>query len=132
MVIGMIIMMTIKINDEEHDVRRKYESYLCSSFFPDHSQLGAAADQLDSIPNQMSYISPAPPKPAPHRYHLRRFTFFHPCAASTAQLILRCAATHGILVILPPADAIYLIITIHKSHPRSQHPPQGTHTHKKV
>ena len=68
-------------------VRRKYESYLCSSFFPEHSYLAAVsaadtttacaasaaaaaatdADQLDSIPNQMSYINPAPPKTAPHR-----------------------------------------------------------------
>ena len=58
-------------------VRRKYESYLCSSFFPELSYLAAAdttaawaatdADQLDSIPNQMSYINPAPPKTAPHR-----------------------------------------------------------------
>ena len=103
-----------------------------SSFFPSapHSESGAsAADQLDSISNQMSYISPAPPKTAPLRYHLRRFTFFHPyvhCAYFTAVVM------HGILVILPPADAIYLIITIHKSHPQSQHPLRGTHTLRKV
>ena len=36
-----------------------------------------------------------------------------------------CGDAPGILVILPPAAAIYLIITIHKSHPQSVHPPRG-------
>ena len=86
--IWRMIMRMMKINlivrRRMAQVRRKYESYLCSSFFPEHSYLAAAsaadttagcaatdaavdADQLDSIPNQMSYINPAPPKTAPHR-----------------------------------------------------------------
>ena len=112
--------------------QKNYESYLWStSFFPraKHSQSGAAgADQLDSISNQMSYISPAPPQPAQRTDTISDVLPF----SIRALCLFYAVVMHGILVILPPADAIYLIITIHKSHPQSQHPPRGTHTHKKV
>ena len=95
-------------------------------FFPraTHSQSGAGADQVDSISNQMSYINPLCPSSARiAQIPSQTFYLFHPSLYQYYSSVVK----HGILVILPPADAIYLIITIHKSHPQSQHPRGDPH-----
>ena len=103
-----------------------HEPYPWSSFFPraTHSQSGAGADQVDSISNQMSYINPLCPSSARiAQIPSQTFYLFHPSPYQYYSSVVK----HGILVILPPADAIYLIITIHKSHPQSQHPRGDPH-----
>ena len=72
----------------------------------------------------MSYINPLCPSSARiAQIPSQTFYLFHPSLYQYYSSVVK----HGILVILPPADAIYLIITIHKSHPQSQHPRGDPH-----
>ena len=118
--------------DDDDDEENRSPPICGHPFFPAHptpSRELVVLINLIQFPTK--WVTSALPLLRPHRSDTISDVLPFSTRTCTA-LILPCVVMHGILVILPPADAIYLIITIHKSHPQSQHPPQGTHTHRKV